>query len=61
MEHREKIVRSRAHVRQGAHLFGNHAQLFEIDETIHASIVAQVNECQILLDNREEWNLYNLI
>ena len=44
-------------MRQRADFFGDHAQLLEIDQTIHARVVAQMNECQVLLDHWEVGNL----
>jgi hypothetical protein len=57
LQHREQIVGRRAHVRQGAHLFGDHAQFLEIDQPVNPSVIAEMNERQILLDNGEKWNL----
>lgn len=57
LEHREQVVGGRAHVREGADLLGDHAQLLKVDESVDARVVAQVDERQILFDDGEEWNL----
>lgn len=44
-------------MRQRSNLFGDHAQFLEINQTVHPGVVAEMNERQILLDNREKWNL----
>ena len=44
-------------MRQRADLLGDHAQFLEIDQSVHPSVIAEMNERQILLDNGEKWNL----
>ena len=39
------------------HLPGDHPQLLKVDQALHVGVVAEMNERQVLLDNREKRHL----
>ena len=49
---------STRHGRHPAHLLGNHPQLLEVHQTVHARVVAEVDESQVLLYQRKERYLH---
>ena len=53
----------RTHILSGGHVagvadfLGDHSQLLEVDQTVDLRVVAEVNERQVLLDDRKERDL----
>ena len=50
-------ILSGGHVAGVADFLGDHSQLLEVDQTVHLRVVAEVNERQVLLDDRKERDL----
>ena len=50
-------ILSGGHVAGVADFLGDHSQLLKVDQTVDLRVVAEVNERQVLLDDRKERDL----
>ena len=47
---------SQSVLRKLTYLLGNHPELFKVYHFIYTTVVAQVDKCQVFLDNWPKWN-----